>query len=454
MTQPRDDFEHRLGQGLKRWAQAGKPSLDLEAYVRAQTTAAEAAPALPPRRRTQRGWLAGVAAAAALVLGLFATFPSWAGAATGLPVVGPVVKEIILKDAGLKWAYDVGVLQGTMAEATEGEVTARILGVMADQFRTTVIYQISGVEKPADRSEKPISVWDGSLTGKFSRPASTWPEIRVKRLPGQDQIFVSHGQPQWTPVGVIGKFTTSPVGAEGGEAEISLEYEGRTFPLSFRISRAEADKYSHEVAVGQSQTIDDVTVILHSVIYTPVETIAAYSVERPEYQGSWGASNREFTPRVEAGGDPVYNGYSYNTVTARYDSFEVVADSARLVIPALVKRAQGQITWSLEKGNVQRFDETDITLSDWTIQDGKLYVEWHYLPQGRFMGFDRFEVLDAAGNAYKLDYQMGSESVADVRPREKANQFGLPEGVTPVAIRATQVAVKATGPWIFDLPKP
>ncbi|HYF79884.1 MAG TPA: DUF4179 domain-containing protein, partial [Symbiobacteriaceae bacterium] len=163
MTQQRDDFEHRLGQGLKRWAESGKPSLDLDAYVRSKTDGEAEVPvpvAVPPRRRSWRGWLAGVAAAAAVVLGMFATFPSWAGAATGIPIVGPVVKEIILKDAGLTWAYDVGVLQGTMAEATDGEVSARILGVMADQFRTTIIYQITGVEKPSDRGEV-INISDG-----------------------------------------------------------------------------------------------------------------------------------------------------------------------------------------------------------------------------------------------------------------------------------------------------
>ena len=45
-----------------------------------------------------------------------------------------------MKDAGPKWAYDHGLIQNVLAQTSDGEPVFRILGVMADPLRTTVIY--------------------------------------------------------------------------------------------------------------------------------------------------------------------------------------------------------------------------------------------------------------------------------------------------------------------------
>ncbi|HWI65689.1 MAG TPA: hypothetical protein VNT75_27995, partial [Symbiobacteriaceae bacterium] len=66
MTEQRDDFEHRLGQGLKRWAEAGEPTFDLETLVTTKPA---------PRRARWMRWAISAAAALLLVTGATFTFP-------------------------------------------------------------------------------------------------------------------------------------------------------------------------------------------------------------------------------------------------------------------------------------------------------------------------------------------------------------------------------------------
>jgi hypothetical protein len=74
-------------------------------------------------------------------------------------------------------------------------------------------------------------------------------------------------------------------------------------------------------------------------------------------------------------------------------------------------------------------------------------VEWRFVLQGNIMSFGRFEAVDESGNTHPL--------------RESSSSFGggflmvtgeVPAEFKPVAIRATQIATRVDGPWVFDLP--
>lgn len=457
MTQ-RDDFENRLGQGLKRWATAGEPTLDLEAYVLARTGSAEQADptsieprALPTSHRRWTRWLGTVAAAAAVILTLGVTFPSWAGAAAGWPILGPVVKEIIMKDAGLQWAYEAGLLQQPLAEVKEGDVSVKILAVLADNYRTTVIYQANGLEEP-DR--RPMRVEDSSLFGLLARPAGGHDHslVSVTRVEGQEQVWASFGQPVWTPLGVFGTVSTVPLGPESGTVGLVVRVGGKEFPLNLQVSRAEASRYSREVVVEQAHRIADVTVTVHSVIYTPAETVIRYSVEKPQYNGGWGHGNSEWLSHLLIGTRRVngtnirhtQDGFIYQTFPA------AESKGTRLVIPIEVVGREVNLVWKLERDAEQAVADTTIRLTQVDRRGDKLAIEWRYVRQGQFMAFDSLELLDAAGNSVPARAEAASWS--DSPEAVKSLLLTVPEGFEPVAIRAKQIAVRVDGPWVFELP--
>jgi hypothetical protein len=443
-TEP-NELEQRLGAGLKRWAEAGQPTLALETYVRTQVA--------NKRRRTWLRWAGTAAAAAALVVGLGATFPKWAGAASGLPLVGPVVTEIIMKDAGLKWAYDNDLLQGAVAEAQDGAMTVRILGVLAGPVRTTVVYQITGVDEPPAGHDRPVRAGDEGLAGRFSHPATIWPEFSITELPGRLSYFTSQSGPMATPVGLVGTFETAPLGVEEGTIKLDVTYQDHAVSLAIPVSRAVVDRVSKTVPVGESQTVGDITITVDSVIHTPVDTVVQYRVEKPKFTGGgWGWSGNQYSVYAEGpGGNREYGRKESEMNGISMLSLPVVAGPSKLVFPLEVKGVPADLRWPLAKGAVAEARGVPVTLKDWSVSGEMLYLEWEHAAGPSLFAFGPVEVLDADGNAHAVE-----ENRATWYDREgltnRAVELKLPEGVVPVAVRAGTVAVGVTGPWVFDLP--
>ena len=439
----RDDFEHRLGQGLKRWAGAGQPTLDLEAYVRGQPAAA------PRRRPVLVRWLGVVAAAAVLALGLGVTFPSWAGAAASWPLVGPVIREIIMQDAGLAWAYKEGLIQQPLAETTVNGVTVRILGVVADPVRTTIIYQMIGLPAPAPA--QPVRADPAGVLRSLARPVESRPYLQVRRLPGVESIFVSHQPPVWTPLGLLGTVGTNPLGAESGTLELGVEVGGQSATLSLPVSRAAAARLSRQVTVGRSQSHGGVTVTVDAVTYTPVETLVQYRVDKAEFDGSYGWNDHLYSNYLESGDARHYGGSSWGAAGAVQEPFPTAATPLRLVIPAQVQGEPADLTWRLETGSTARVGDAVITLTGRERQGDRLGLALTFLQTPRLVGLARFEVVDAGGRSEPI-----RPSASGWSNREgtvlMTMDLPLPAGFEPVALRARQIGVLVEGPWVFDLP--
>lgn len=445
MTQ-RDDFEHRLGQGLKRWAQEGKPTLDLEVYVREKTEGGGLAAVPPPRKAPRRWvrWLGSVAAAAALMFTVGLTFPAWAGAAAGWPLVGPVVKEIIMRDAGLQWAYENGLIQETVAEITDGDITVRILGVMADSIRTTVIYQITGYTID-EASDKPIRT---ELMP--ARPSHVPPSVSISKVNDQHRVSWSNGQKR-TPIGILGTASTGPLDGDFGRVSVTARIGDRTLSTEFTVTRTA--EFAREVPVGLSQTHDGLTITVDSVIYTPAETMITYRVVKEPFYGGISYSNEGWIPYIATKGGKELRSvqssgsWSEPDVLTTRAVYPAVSGPARLVIPMEVRTEAAALVWPLAEGSSQTLEGAEISLALWQRSGDHLGVEWRFVLQGNIMSFGRFEAVDERGNTLPL--------------RETGSSFGggflmvngeVPAEFKPVAIRATQIATRVDGPWVFDLP--
>lgn len=467
MTQ-RYDFENRLGQGLKRWAQAGEPTLDLEALVKErlgegavaaeqQVETAPTAPVVEPGAPERRGrwtrWVGSAAAAAALVLTLGATFPTWAGAAAGWPIVGPVLTEIIMKDAGLQWAYDNGLIQGTLAEAQQDGLTFRILGVMADSRRTTVIYQVQGLPAKGPDASKPIRAFGLSRPQHRVDPV----DVSISTVNGQGG-FSSSSPGTETPLGLVGTVSTLPLETESAELEVTFRLPDGEVRLTVPASRAETDKYSREVVVNQSQEIDGVKITLEAVTYTPAETVVRYVVEKPPFNGTiqWEADT-EFR-HVVAGGEKLQAIGGGSGINHRFmDAFPPVKGQAQLVFPVEVKGVPVEASWPLTEGSVTEVLGVPVTLTKYEREGKVVAFEWTSPESKPFGGIAGFEVVDKEGKAYSLDFSGAGWSSESNYVHEgilhRRFSTELPDGVEPVAVRATRAAVVVKGPWVFELPR-
>lgn len=108
----------------------------------------------------------------------------------------------------------------------------------------------------------------------------------------------------------------------------------------------------------------------------------------------------------------------------------------------------------MEEGATADVMGVPVALTSFEREDDRIGFSWQSPDREGFVGVARFEVIDAAGNAHPLggSWESLSNSVGEgVRYQHYAAE--LPEGVEPVAVRATQAGVLVEGPWVFDLPR-
>lgn len=444
----RDDFEHRMSQGLKRWAEHGKPTLDLEAFVNGHEGKASA-PAIP-RRRLAR-WFLGPAAAAAALLAAVITFPAWAGAAASWPLVGPVVTEIILKDAGLAWAYEMDLIGRSLAEVREGDVTFRVLGVMADSRRTTVIYQVMGLPARARGDGKPTPA---TRSGLFDHPPQEPVHVMISKVDGVGGMSSLY-PPTDTPVGLVGTVSTLPLPNPTGELTLAVRIGETRFEVNVPASRAGTDRYSREVAVNQSKEIDGVTVTVEAVIYTPAETVVRYRLDRPTFFGPIQWNPETDTKHLLVDGKPVQAvSWSGGFNGVEFVSFPPVTGKVQFVVPVAAKAVPIDARWDVRPGATAEVEGRTITLTEVERQGSAIALAWKAAGADPYLGITGFEAVDAAENSRSLMRQSHGSSNY-VHQGERISRFSteLPAGLEPVAIRATSLGVKVIGPWVFDLPR-
>lgn len=453
------ELESRLAQGLKRWAEAGEPTLDLATHVQQRVATEGHGNGESSHERSQRGWLglrwrrwvAGCAAVALLVTGLGVTFPTWAGAAADWPLVGPVITEALLNDAGLKWAYENGLMQGRLAEQTQGGVTARILGVVADARRTTVLYQVRGLPSPERRSERPLPgplpVWERSQ--QVDHPVSGW----ITKVNGKGTTVIA-SPPTETALGYIGTTSTLPLEEPEGELEVTIKAGELRFLFTLTASREETDRLSREVILNQSQEFEGVRITLERVIYTPAETLVEYREELERLSGITSQIDQSEWDHIEAAGERHHASGGYVSVggIARV-AYPLVSGPARFVVPLRVKGVPIEAEWPLEEGAVATVMGVPVTLTQVERHGQFLELEWESPAQDPYRGVGSFEVIGQDGKAYdpnKSESGWTASNHAHDGRRFQSLGIELPPGVEPVLIRARQAAVAVKGPWIFE----
>lgn len=445
----RDDFENRMSQGLKRWAEHGKPTLDLEAYVSEKVGLA---PPKPEKKRRLGRWLLGPTAAAAALLLAVLTFPAWAGAAASWPMVGPAVTEIILKDAGLAWAYEMDLIGQSLVDVREGDVTFRVLGVMADSRRTTVIYQFTGLPRQSRGDGKPIQ----ATRGLFFNPSPPRDPVQVSitKVDGVGGMS-SANPPIDTPVGLVGTVSTLPIPSSTAELTLAVRVGEKVFAVSVPASRAGTDRFSREIAVNQSREIDGITVTVEAVIYTPAEMVVRYRVERPTFFGAI-----QWNPETDMQ-HLLVNGKQVNAVSwsggvngLGFAAFPPVSGKLQFVVPVEAKGIPIDARWDLKPGETAQVAGHAITLAEVERQGNAIALAWQAPDANAYLGLTGYEIIDRSGNSHFLMRQRHSVS-SHVQQGTHISRFAteLPEGLDPVAIRATSLGVKVTGPWVFDLPR-
>jgi len=444
---PKEDFENRLGKGLKRWAEAGEPTLDLEALVRARAEE-PAAEVAAPRRGWVR-WLGVAAAAAALVIAAGTTFPSWAGAAAEWPLVGPMVKEIIMEDAGLKWAYDMGFIQQPMAEVTQDGITVRILGVVADRARTTVIYQVVGWSdpKPEPVDAKPIQ---GGKWLSMSRPVHTPPDVFISH---DDGLASWGGRVVETPVGLLGTASTWPLTSDEAQVKVIIGIGEKRLTLPLTVKRtAEA---SREVRVDQSQEIGGITIHVDSVVYTPAETMLRYRVEKESLAGAVNLQQVGGISYLEVGDRRVTADSSVGASGQHIIVFpEPVEGEVRFVIPGEYQATPVTAVFPLEVGATQSILGAQVELTDLNRMGSMLGLEFKWPWASELVGLAGYELIDASGQT--VGFETDGEGIWHDAEREVQGRRvdgTIPEGFEPVAVRITRAGVAVPGPWIFNLPQ-
>ncbi|HWI62048.1 MAG TPA: DUF4179 domain-containing protein [Symbiobacteriaceae bacterium] len=440
-----DVFENRLSHGLKRYAQSGETGPDLEAYILAA--------AAKRRRMAWVRWAACAAAVALIALSGALTFPRWAVAAQGWPVVGPVVNAFIVRDANLKSVYDAGMLKGVLAEASDGPVTFRVLGVAADRAQTMVLYQIIGLtETPG------LDLWwnrpKDDLWSRLTREDRyTDPVKLTASLSTAHGAFIGDvGNPTVTQFGVFGTVVLPAVPETGSDLFLNADIQGHLLAVRLPVSRTEADRLTREIPLGQTVEIGGIAYTVDTVFETPSATAVRVKVTKPEFRGLVSEPTYEYALRLENRITKERSILAFPDGEFIHYVFPRVDLPARITVRTDVKGVPGQLIWPLEKGAVQELNGIPVTLTDWMFRDGQLLLEWTFAARGeRIVSFGDFEALTAAGSAYPVQFVSGGWSGHPNEGPTMLYRFQLPNDVHPVAIRANSLGEVVEGPWVFEV---
>ena len=212
-------------------------------------------PDLMPKRSGSRSSLKAFVSVALLVMVLFLYWPQVIRVSAQMPYVGDWVRQLVLKDAGLTWAYENGYMSESRVIAEKDGVRLTVLGTVADHIQTTVIYLIEGLNNQGAVS---IDAINGNQVGSWQSP------------------------PIDTHLGKVGMIHTNPLPNGRHFLTIRVRIESTTIAsgpeLNVEVSREAISRLSQEFPLDYRKTADGVTVEARRVVYTPTQVLVEYTI--------------------------------------------------------------------------------------------------------------------------------------------------------------------------------
>lgn len=425
-------FEENLQSDLKRWAEAGAPSFDLGGALAQRTRL---------KRNRWRRW--GSVAATVLILSTAATvtFSAWADAASHWPIIGEPIKAFLAERAGLSWAYEMGFYQANLGELSEGGVTLRVLGVIADPIQTKVFYQVQGVEP----NQKPIRPGEEEPKRPF--------ELGIEPMNNEFNVVAYYAISGEQTADVYYVAETTPIQGESATLRLRLRVGESEKRVEIPVSLADSSRHFEQIAVDQTQTHDPLSITLQSLTLSPVEVVATYKTETPSTpKGSW---SRGPLPQPylrsngrEIPGRPIAS-FGINGVS--HLGFERVSGKAQLVIPALSAPVPVDAQWAWAPGSTAIVEGVPVTLKSIqpTMPRGES-VHLTFPADSKLLGFGGIALIGADGTRLEQTSMGGGGGDG---PIANAHIFvEYPAGFKPAALEISHAVMRIDGPWVFDLP--
>lgn len=425
MTDDRN-FEESLQNDLKRWAEAGAPSFDLGGALAQRARA---------KRNRWRRWGSVAATLLLLSTAVTATFPAWAATAANWPLVGEPIRAYMAERAGLTWAYQMGFYQANLAELTDGKVTLRVLGVIADPIQTKVFYQVEGVNMAVSPEvEDPASL---SITG-------------IDGVGGVSSYYPIHGF-NTTDTYYVGE--TNAITAEQAVLNLKLQVGELVKEIEIPVNPAASARYFKEIPVAETQTHGPVSITVEKVTVSPAEVVLSYKATLPPGSKGWTSRGGLAQPILKAGGAELTGRLTGNS-GVNYENhlaFPRVHGQTQFVIPSQLAPIEVNARWDWAPGGIVEVLGVPVTLHAITDDRNGLWVEWSYPADSLIYGFGGFTVIGKDGT--RVEQEMtGTSTGGDERSAFSGVEVKLPEGFEPAAIEVSHAVKRIDGPWVFDLP--
>jgi hypothetical protein len=428
--------EESLRAGLQRWAEGGAPSFDLGGALQRRI-----------RQRQARWRRIGSIAAALLLCSATATitFPAWAASAANLPLIGEPIKAYLAERAGLSWAYEMGFYQANLAELSDGGVTIRVLGVLADPIQTKVFYEILGVDESTKQatpigSEPPPSPAELSITGISGGMGGVSSYYPISGYNSPDAYYIAE---------------TTPIPGERATIHLRLRVGDKVKNVDLPASRSESSRFFTEIPAYASQTHGPVTINLLRLTLSPVEVVATYRTETPPGPDAWSTRGPLPQPYLRSGGRELSGrsvaGFGLNGV--EHLAFERVKGAAQLVIPAVATPVRVDAQWLWAPGTTIAVQGVPVRLEriSPSARPGEVSVEWSYPADSPLLGLGGITLLGKDGTRLAVKTP-GSGGGTEESVAHSHLSVEIPSGFEPAGIEVSHAIWRTDGPWVFDLP--
>ncbi len=448
-------LEQELEQGLEDWMAEEAKNEGLGDWLMAQSHQMS-----EQQREEKRAWVSGlgetkgqtdsrpaqkvfrpwqrVRVAAAVILAIFMLVTYWpqaVRASTYMPILGPWVQKLVLRDAGLNWAYENGYIKDSLVSAERDGVKLTILGAVADSVHTTVIYLVDGLQ--ADTT----NVYIREVNGEG---VASWTE------PGSD-----------TPLGKVGMAQTRALPAGENVLTVVLRQGGNLsgdLEVNITLDREEISRLSQSFDLAFVDTVDGITVTARRVIYTPTQVMVEYTVSgggtlhgtvRPEYRMYLLSAEGMRLDSVVGIGSYVDGQWELQQVFNRPQN----ASGLKMVIPALGRYEEVALEFGPEDLNTEKeVFGSKLMLSGWHSSAGRLEVTIIY-PSGAVQTLGNWTVTGAGGEPIKV---MGQGNIwggsVDDTLRAITDVLHIEIGTAPVRASVSKVQVIVPGNWQIALP--
>lgn len=427
--------EESLRQDLQRWAEAGAPTIDLGAALAKRTRA---------NRNRWRRWGSVVATLLLLSTAATVTFPAWAASAADWPLIGAPIKAYLAERAGLSWAYEMGFFQSNLAELSDGGVTVRVLGVLADPVQTKVFYQVQGLNpnaQPAtpageERPRFPAEVHITGING-VGGVNSTYP---ISDFDAPVQYYITE---------------TTPIPGESALLNLRLQVGDAVKTLDLPVSLADSRPFFTELPVGESQSHGPITITVERLTLSPAEVVVTYKTDGlPGPSGGWSARGPLPEPYLRSAGKELEGrpvaGFG---IGGRSNlGFARIKGQAQLVIPTATTPTAVNAQWAWAPGATTSVEGVPVKLESIRPAGDEVSVQWTYPADSALLGLGGFTLIGQDGARLPLDQISGSGAGADEKVAHAFLSVKLPSGFEPAAVAVTHAVMRIDGPWVFDLP--